>query len=114
MLNLIKKSVQVRKVLTSAKIKMINFHSGSVREFLNISRTETRPGSSQSRMPVLSRDPEEDVPKCSGWEISRIFLGKIRFPGNGILERRPLLDFRAKKLDTISFEYFGFDKISLF
>ena len=44
------------------------------------SRPETRPGSSQSRMPVLSRDREEDVPKCSGREISRIFSGKIRFP----------------------------------
>ena len=28
--------------------------------------------------------------ECSGWEISRIFLGKIRFLGNGIRERRPL------------------------
>ena len=41
-------------------------------------------------MPVLSRDREEDVPECSGWEISQIF-GKKRFPENGIRERRPLL-----------------------
>ena len=33
-------------------------------------------GRSQSRMPVLSLDLEEDVPNCLGWEISRKFLGK--------------------------------------
>ena len=27
-------------------------------------------------MPVLSQDREEDVPECSGQEISRIFWGK--------------------------------------
>ena len=46
---------------------------------------------SQSQMLVLSRDREEDVPKCSGREISRNFLGKIRFQGNGIWECRPLI-----------------------
>ena len=39
---------------------------------------------------MLRQDWEENVPECSGWEISRIFLGKIRFPENGIRERRPL------------------------
>ena len=34
---------------------------------------------------------KEDVPKFSGREIFQIFLGKIRFPGNGIPERRPLI-----------------------
>ena len=43
-------------------------------------------------MPELSQDQEEDVPKCSGREISRIFLGKFWFPGNGIREHRPLLE----------------------
>ena len=43
-------------------------------------------------MPVLSRDREEDVSECSGWEISQIFSGKIRFLGNGIRERRPLTE----------------------
>ena len=76
MLNLIKKLVPVRKVLTSAEIKMINFHSGSVWEFPNVSRPETRPGSSQSRMPVLSWDREEDVPECSGQENPRFFWEK--------------------------------------
>ena len=67
-----------------------NFHSGSVWEFQNVSLPETRLGSSQSQMLVLSRDGEEDVSECSGREISRIFSGKIWFPGNGIWERRPL------------------------
>ena len=40
-------------------------------------------GRSQTRMLVLSRDREEDVPKCSG---------KIWFPGNGIRECRPLIN----------------------
>ena len=75
----------------SAEIKIINFHSGSVREFSNFSRPEMRLRSSQSRMPVLSRDREEDFPELSGQEISRIFLGKIQVPGNGTRERRPLL-----------------------
>ena len=44
-------------------------------------------------MPVLSRDREEDVPECSGPGISRIFSGNIRFPGNGIRERRPLVEY---------------------
>ena len=70
--------------------KLNNFHSGSVHEFPNVSRPKTRPGSNQSRMTGLSRDREEDVPKCLGQEISQIFLGKIWFPGNGIWERRPL------------------------
>ena len=42
-------------------------------------------------MPVLSRDREEDVPKCSGQEISQIFQGNFRFPGTAIWERRPLV-----------------------
>ena len=33
---------------------------------------------------------DRDVPECSGWEISRIFMGKIRFLGNSIWECRPL------------------------
>ena len=41
-------------------------------------------------MPVLIRDREEDFPKRSGQEISRIFPGKIRVLGNVIRERRPL------------------------
>ena len=49
-----------------------------------------KPGRSQSQMPVLSRDREEDVPECSEREISQIFLGKIWYPGNGIQEHRPL------------------------
>ena len=52
----------------SAEIKIINFHSGSVREFSNFSRPEMRLRSSQSRMPVLSRDREEDFPEWSGRE----------------------------------------------
>ena len=54
--------------------------------------TWNKPGRSQSRMPVLSWDRKEDVPKCSGREISQNFLGEIWFPGNGIWERRPLFD----------------------
>ena len=57
--------------------------------FPNLNKT-WKPGSSQFWLPVLSRDREEDVPKCSGQEISRIFSGKICFPGNGIRECRPL------------------------
>ena len=90
MLNLINKLVTVGKVLTSAEIKIINLHSGIFREILNVSRLETRPGSDQSRMPVMIRDREEDVLECSGQEISWIFLGKIRFPGNAFRECRPL------------------------
>ena len=86
----IKKSVLVGKVLTSPEIK-INFHSGSVWEFLNVSRPKTRPGSNQSRMMGQNRDREKVVPERSVREISQIFLGKIRFPGNGIREGRPLL-----------------------
>ena len=41
-------------------------------------------------MPVLSRDREEDVPECSGQEISLIFPGNFRFPENAIRERRSL------------------------
>ena len=90
MLNLINKLVTVGKVLTSAEIKIINFHFGSVREFLNVFRPETRQKEDQSRMPVMIRDQEEDVLECSGQEISWIFLGKIRFPGNAFRECRPL------------------------
>ena len=57
---------------------------------LFFSNTLQETGRSQLRMPVLSRDREEDVPKSSGLEISRIFSGKIWFLGNGIPERRPL------------------------
>ena len=53
--------------------EFINFHSGSIREFPNVSRPETR---WEDRMPVLSRDREEDVPTCAGREISQFFLGK--------------------------------------
>ena len=79
-LNLINKSVPVGKFLMSAKIKFINFNLGSVREFPKVSRTKLRPGRSQYRMPVLSRDWEEDVPECSGREISQIFPGNFRSP----------------------------------
>ena len=62
--------------------------------YIDITRPQTfkknKPGRSQSWMPVLSRDLEEDVPECSGREISQIFLAKIWFPGYGIWERRPL------------------------
>ena len=75
-LNLIKKSVLVGKVLTSAKIKIFNFHSGSLQEFPNVSRPKTRPGSNQSRMTGQSQDREKVVPKCSGREISQIFREK--------------------------------------
>ena len=44
----------------------ITFNSGSVREFPNVSQPKTRLGIRQSRMPVLSRDREEDVPEYSG------------------------------------------------
>ena len=60
--------------------------------------TWNKPGRSQSRMPVLSRVREEDVPECSGWEISWIFSGKIRYLGNGIRERRPLDGITIEKL----------------
>ena len=56
--------------------------------------TWNKPGRSQSPMPVLSRDREENVPECSGWEISKNFSGKIRFLGNGIWECSPLLMFK--------------------
>ena len=72
----------------SAKIKMINFHSGSIWEFPNIS--DLKRDREAASLAVLSWDLEEDVPECLGREISRIFSGKIRFPGNGIRERRPL------------------------
>ena len=36
-LNLINKLEPVEKILTSAEIKIINFHSGSVQEFPNVS-----------------------------------------------------------------------------
>ena len=108
----IKKSVLVGKVLTSPEIK-INFHSGSVWEFLNVSRPKTRPGSNQSRMMGRSRDREKVVPECSGQEISRIFLKKIRFPGNGIQECRPLDQIircpyseNTSSTDVVSFDYY--------
>ena len=41
---------------------------------------------------TLSQDRKENVPKCSGQEISRDVLGKTRFPGNGIREHRPLVN----------------------
>ena len=93
MLNFINKSVPVGKFLTRAENKFITFNSVSVREFPNVSRPKTRTGIRQSRMPVLSRDWEEDVPKCSGREIFKIFQGNIGFPGNAIRERRPLFNF---------------------
>ena len=55
-------------------IPFITFNSGSFREYPNVSRPKTRPGIRQSRMPVLSRDWEEDVPECWGREISGKFL----------------------------------------
>ena len=61
--------------------------------------TLNKTGRSQSRIPVLSRDRKEDVPECMGREISHIFLGKIWFPGNGILERRPLVPLYLPVLD---------------
>ena len=36
-------------------------------------------GNGQSRMAGLRWDREEDIPECSGREISWIFLEKIRF-----------------------------------
>ena len=57
-------------------------------------------------MTGLSRDREEDVPECSGREISWIFLGKIWFPGNGIRERRPLKK-SAKTHGNASFATFS-------
>ena len=44
-----------------------------------------------SGMAGLSCDREVDVPERSGSYLSRIFMGKIRLPGNGIRECRPLL-----------------------
>ena len=44
----------------------------------------------QSWMTVLSRDWEEDVPERLRRYFSQFFTGNIRFPGNGIRERRPL------------------------
>ena len=41
-------------------------------------------------MTVLSRDWEEDVPERLRRYFSQFFTGNIRFPGNGIRERRPL------------------------
>ena len=38
------------------------------------------------------RDLEKVVPECSGRKISQIFSGKIQFQGNGIRERRPLIE----------------------
>ena len=43
-------------------------------------------------MPGLSRDREHPLPECSGHYFSQIFLGKFQYPGNGIRERRPLLE----------------------
>ena len=42
-------------------------------------------------MAGLRRHQEHPLPKHSGHYFSQIFPGKIRFPGNGIRERRPLL-----------------------
>ena len=56
----------------------------------------------QEGLIVMKRDREEDVPECSGPGISRIFSGNIRFPGNGIRERRPL-DYVYKE------DYFKFN-----
>ena len=42
-------------------------------------------------MAGLGRDGEVDSPECLGGYFSRIILGKIRFPGNGIRLRRPLV-----------------------
>ena len=77
-----------------------NFYLGTGREFPNGSQPLTRPGNSQSGMPVLSWDREEDVPECSGPGISRIFPGSIRFLGNGIRERRPLTGSKTVGLDS--------------
>ena len=49
-----------------------------------------------------SRDWKKVVPECSGQEISRIFLGKIRFPGNGIRERRPLLNGSSRLHENLA------------
>ena len=57
----------------SAEIKFFTFNSGSIWEFPHVFRPLTRPGNSQSQMPVLSRDREYDVPEYSGPGISRIF-----------------------------------------
>ena len=65
-------------------------------------------------MPVLSRDPEEDVPECSGQEISRIFSVKIRLPGNDIGESRPLTTNHLNRkhvryLDPTVLTFYSFD-----
>ena len=90
MLNFINNSVPVGKFSMSAEINFFTFNWGSVWEFPNVSRPLMRPGNSKSRMSVLSWDREDDIPECSVPGISRIFLGNIWFPGNGIRERRPL------------------------
>ena len=50
-----------------------------------------RDGNLPVQMAGLRQEREEDVHECSGRDISQIFQGKFRFPGNGIRERRPLL-----------------------
>ena len=72
------KSVPVGKCLTSAKIKINNFHWGSVRKFQNVSQLET--------------SWEEASPKCRSWveTTKRIFLnaqdGKFpRFLGKNLV-----------------------------
>ena len=42
-------------------------------------------------MAVLRQDQEEDVPERSGRYFSQNFTGKLRFLGNAIWERRPLI-----------------------
>ena len=65
-----------------------------------------------TRMVGLRQDREEDVPKCSGWEISQIFPGKIRFPGNGIWECRPLMQLHLFNIEAFmankKYNYFKF------
>ena len=59
-----------------------------------------------SQMLVLSQNWEEDVPECSGREISQIFFIKFQFPGNGIRECRPLVIGQIlKAYPTIALQY---------
>ena len=55
-------------------------------------------GSSQSRMPGLSRVQEHPLPKCLGSYFSQIFPGKFQYPGNaGWLAGGTLLTLNLNK-----------------
>ena len=87
-------------------IKIINFHLGSVREFLNVSRPHTsREKASQNAGTKLGQGTFSS--RMLGVLLFWIFPGKFWYPENGIQERRPLPKGLLQVLRTaVKHEYF--------